>query len=92
MFPGTVFNREEGVWVWQYEGNDLFMDINEVIRFKVESLIFLDVGPVKKPPENADGSAPTVVVESPLKIICTIAEQGLGLLSWWDPQAEAVVE
>ena len=25
LMPGTVFDAEEGVWVWKYEGNDLYM-------------------------------------------------------------------
>jgi DNA-directed RNA polymerase III subunit RPC8 len=25
LMPGTVFDAEEGVWVWKYDGNDLYM-------------------------------------------------------------------
>lgn len=52
MSPLTQCNSDETeqVWVWQYESedgtHDLFMDINEEIRFKVVDEIFVDTTPV----------------------------------------------
>ena len=48
-----VYNHSdetEQVWVWQYqteEGtHDLFMDVNESIRFRVVDKVFVDTTPV----------------------------------------------
>jgi hypothetical protein len=42
-----ISDANEGVWVWKFDGNDLFMDPDEPIRFRVENDVFLDVGPVQ---------------------------------------------
>lgn len=42
------FDRSERVWIWNYEGNSLFLDVNETIRVRVLSELFLDVPPVEK--------------------------------------------
>jgi DNA-directed RNA polymerase III subunit RPC8 len=31
MKPSTVFNEAEQVWVWNYQGNDLYIDLQEVL-------------------------------------------------------------
>eukprot|EP00958_Prasinococcus_capsulatus_P022672 scaffold3202_cov407-Prasinococcus_capsulatus_cf.AAC.24 len=33
-------DRSESLWVWKYEGNDLFMDLNQEVRFQVEAVEF----------------------------------------------------
>ncbi|KAJ2816904.1 DNA-directed RNA polymerase III complex subunit Rpc25, partial [Coemansia furcata] len=45
MPVGSEFNGTEGVWVWRYEGNELFMDLDEQVRFQVLDSTFLDVNP-----------------------------------------------
>jgi DNA-directed RNA polymerase III subunit RPC8 len=97
---GTTFNLEERLWVWNYDGNELFMDLDEKIRFRVLTESFAEVAPVQKEALlaavanklNGSGSlteadqqlalesVPTV---PPYKIIASVAEDGLGLLSWW---------
>lgn len=46
----SLSDETEQVWVWQYESedgtHDLFMDINEEIRFKVVDEVFVDTTPV----------------------------------------------
>ncbi|KAF9917853.1 hypothetical protein BX616_011096, partial [Lobosporangium transversale] len=46
---GTEFNSEEQVWVWMYDENEMFMDIDESIRFRVESEQFFDTSPSVRP-------------------------------------------
>lgn len=41
---GSEFDPDEGVWVWKYDGNNFYIDKDELIRFKVESEIFHDLG------------------------------------------------
>jgi DNA-directed RNA polymerase III subunit RPC8 len=40
----TIFSDvNEQLWVWIWEGNELYMDIDEKIRFRVVDGIFSDV-------------------------------------------------
>ncbi|KIJ55480.1 hypothetical protein M422DRAFT_220177 [Sphaerobolus stellatus SS14] len=64
----------------------MYIDRNELARVRVESDEFFDDEP--GPPKAAEG----VVVQkppkrSPFQIICSMAEQGLGPVSWWDNAA-----
>jgi DNA-directed RNA polymerase III subunit RPC8 len=45
LMENTVYNREESVWVWNYDGQELFMDPGNWIRFRIEQSQFIDVGP-----------------------------------------------
>ena len=42
-------DQKEQLWVWEYEmeggKHDMFMDIDEEIRFRVESELFVDTSP-----------------------------------------------
>ena len=42
-------DQEEQLWVWEYSaeggGHDLFMDIDEEVRFRVLEEVFVDVSP-----------------------------------------------
>ncbi|KAI8928449.1 RNA polymerase III subunit Rpc25-domain-containing protein [Entophlyctis helioformis] len=55
LMPDSEYDSQEGVWVWKYDGNDLFMDREEPIRFRVENEAFVDVGPVKEPKAASAG-------------------------------------
>lgn len=50
VVASSLSDETEQVWVWQYESedgtHDLFMDINEEIRFKVVDEVFVDTTPV----------------------------------------------
>jgi DNA-directed RNA polymerase III subunit RPC8 len=37
----SVFNSEEGLWIWKYEENDLTLDIGEEVYFTVSHYFFL---------------------------------------------------
>ncbi|PIK42755.1 putative DNA-directed RNA polymerase III subunit RPC8 [Apostichopus japonicus] len=84
------FDETEQVWVWQYESedgtHDLFMDINEEIRFKVVDEVFVDTTPVG--PEDLAEPVQDPLLEnqpkkSPYSLVGSISEPGLGLLTWW---------
>jgi len=87
----SKFVDAEQLWVWEYEtdegSHDLFMDINEEIRFRVIDEEFEDLTPEgpAAPSGKADGES-TVLAEakrSPYTISGSVSESGLGLLSWW---------
>lgn len=84
----SKFDEDEQLWVWEYTtddgGHDLFMDINEEIRFRVVDEVFTDLSPAgpemsgeKKSTDDAENK------RSPYSITGSISEPGLGLRSWW---------
>ncbi|XP_074638468.1 DNA-directed RNA polymerase III subunit RPC8-like isoform X2 [Acropora palmata] len=84
----SKFDEDEQLWVWEYateEGtHDMFMDVNEEIRFRVVDEIFTDLSPAG--PEMLSEKKPADEVEnkrSPFTITGSITEPGLGLKSWW---------
>ncbi|XP_077979998.1 DNA-directed RNA polymerase III subunit RPC8-like [Glandiceps talaboti] len=85
----SKFDEAEQVWVWEYETeegtHDLFMDVNEEIRFKVVDETFVDTTPVG-PKTIGEGSEVTDqdAKRSPYSLTGSISEPGLGLLSWWN--------
>lgn len=50
-------NKDEQLWVWEYESedgkHDMFMDIDEEIRFRVIEEIFVDTSPSSGECEHA---------------------------------------
>ncbi|KAJ1964365.1 DNA-directed RNA polymerase III complex subunit Rpc25 [Dipsacomyces acuminosporus] len=82
MPVGSEFDATEGVWVWRFDGNELFMDLDELVRFRVLDLKFLDVNPPR--PKVGDADTAPVSHQSPFSLVCSVVDSGLGLLSWWE--------
>uniref|UniRef100_A0A6M2DMN0 DNA-directed RNA polymerase III subunit RPC8 n=1 Tax=Xenopsylla cheopis TaxID=163159 RepID=A0A6M2DMN0_XENCH len=84
------FDEIEQAWIWEYDlgdgtTHDLYMDIGEKIRFRVTNEIFEETSPDSGPPGTQQTSTnPSDTVQAAYKIIATICEPGLGLLSWWN--------
>ncbi|RCH87315.1 DNA-directed RNA polymerase III subunit RPC8 [Rhizopus azygosporus] len=57
--PGSKFDPAEQVWVWNYEGEKMFMDIEEPIRVRVLREQFTDTTPTSHPPAKAAGRRPS---------------------------------
>jgi hypothetical protein len=53
-----------------YDDVPMYMDLHESIRFRVESLAYVDVGPVK---ETAANTNEEILRDPPLKIIVIIS-------------------
>eukprot|EP00850_Spirogloea_muscicola_P015172 SM000114S24135 [mRNA] locus=s114:165715:167771:- [translate_table: standard] len=66
-------NEEEELWVWRFGDNELFMDIDEEVRFRVAQVSF-----VPTPLEPEPGAPPF----APMRIVGDINADGLGLVSW----------
>ncbi|XP_078347084.1 DNA-directed RNA polymerase III subunit RPC8-like [Oculina patagonica] len=84
----SKFDEDEQLWVWEYMtddgGHDLFMDINEEIRFRVVDEVFTDLSPAGPEMSGEKQSADeTENKRSPYTITGSISEPGLGLRSWW---------
>ncbi|KAF6262451.1 RNA polymerase III subunit Rpc25-domain-containing protein [Scenedesmus sp. NREL 46B-D3] len=96
----SYYNDDEGVWVWKYEGSDMFMDLGEEIRFRIASLRFNPTPTAAQLQQQAaaaaaaaaaDGGQPPPAgptVHSPLEVLGDIDGDGLGLTCWWQPVAE----
>lgn len=86
QFPSR-FDQTEQVWIWEYETpdgekHDFFMDIGEIIRFRVVQETFTESSPNNPhgPQETTEKSESV----SPYTLEAAIDEPGLGLLTWWD--------
>ncbi|EFN81651.1 DNA-directed RNA polymerase III subunit RPC8 [Harpegnathos saltator] len=79
------FDQRDQVWVWEYkteEGSthDLYVDLEELIRFRVVNEIFTEETP--KPPDTVEKEETNKV--APYILHGSIDEAGLGPLLWWE--------
>lgn len=74
-------DHKEQLWVWNVDGDTLFYDNNEMVRFQVIDEEWHDQTP--SGPTSRDEEAP---VKAPYKIKGTMAKDGLGVCLWWDSQ------
>ncbi|ODQ66550.1 hypothetical protein NADFUDRAFT_45986 [Nadsonia fulvescens var. elongata DSM 6958] len=88
LFEGSVFVPKEQAWVWRTEDNELYMDTNEKIRFRIEEEQFHDLlpriapsNPNLKPDEASEYSANQI---PPYALIGSCQSDGVGLISWWE--------
>lgn len=51
MQKPSEFDEKEKLWVWKFEENELFMDLDCPVRFRVEKVIFADPTPKDKEKE-----------------------------------------
>ncbi|KAL1651409.1 DNA-directed RNA polymerase III complex subunit Rpc25 [Diplodia intermedia] len=80
LFEGVKYVGAERVWVWVTEqGDELFFDLEETVRFRVEAEIWTDQSP--QAPTTDD--TPTER-KSPYRIIASMAQAGLGPTLWWE--------
>lgn len=85
LFENTEFKPVEKAWVWKPEpegDTELYIDINEKIRFRIEEELFFNVKP--------QSSKEAVGVEEPAKknaayaLTASMQTEGMGCISWWD--------
>jgi len=70
----SEFNEEEKLWVWKYDGQDVFMDMEEDVRFRVVNVKYPQI-----PIEQEKNAKPF----APMAITGDITADGLGFVSWW---------
>jgi len=85
LFEGSTFDIKENVWIWNNDGNEFYMDKNEIIRFRVEEEAFEDQLPI--PPHLQDDRM-EVERKPPYKIIASAQQAGMGLVAWWAEEEE----
>ncbi|KAI9846477.1 MAG: DNA-directed RNA polymerase III subunit rpc25 [Sclerophora amabilis] len=73
-------NPVEQTWIWENDGTQLYFDVKETVRFRVESEEWNDQSPVAPVASNAGASTER---KSPYAIQGSMSQAGLGLISWW---------
>ncbi|KAH7326354.1 RNA polymerase III subunit Rpc25-domain-containing protein [Stachybotrys elegans] len=76
--PGAEYNHSEQLWIWNFDGESLFYDIHEMVRFQVIDEEWHDQTPAG--PTQTDEAA----VKTPYRIKGSMARDGLGVCLWWD--------
>ena len=77
--------------MWHYEpGLLLWMEVDDLVRFRVVSEAFTDITPMSAPRSrgglldtNLAGNSAQI---PPYQLRCSIQEDGLGPLAWWQDQ------
>lgn len=90
LFENSQFVAREQAWMWcPDEEQELFLDTNEKIRFRIEQEKFQDLPPLKQgyvgsgatTNDEADPEKPGV---PPYSLIASCQGEGMGLVSWWE--------
>ncbi|KAL7663154.1 DNA-directed RNA polymerase subunit [[Candida] zeylanoides] len=83
FFENCTFRPQDRAWVWAPDDEtELFIDINEKIRFRVEEEIFSNIKP-KSSSEAAGLDEPKDKVP-PYALLASCQTDGMGCVSWWD--------
>jgi len=84
----SMFISEEGsgVWRWDYEGEQLFLDLFQEVRLRVKQVQF---NPIPTPAEMKEGLGTPAMPFKAMEVIGTMNEDGLGAVSWWESAEEA---
>ncbi|KAK3397488.1 RNA polymerase III subunit Rpc25-domain-containing protein [Sordaria brevicollis] len=76
----SEFDTTEKVWVWKEDGQELYFDNNEMVRFRVIGEEWHDQTPTG--PVEVDQAANQLL--PPYKITGSMKEGGLGCCLWWE--------
>ncbi|CAK7903883.1 DNA-directed RNA polymerase III subunit RPC8 [[Candida] anglica] len=83
LFENCSFRPADKAWVWQPdEETELFIDVNEKIRFRIEEEIFVNIKP--KTSSEAQGLSEPENKVSPYALLASCQTDGMGCVSWWD--------
>ena len=94
----AVWDEQERLWLWRYEGHDLYLDLEQEVRVKVQHVSYArrdsPAVEAEEAEEREKAAAEGVQLERKkdniasyhpaMKVIASIKEDGLGLLAWWD--------
>jgi DNA-directed RNA polymerase III subunit RPC8 len=80
LFEDTSFDHNEQVWVWQSGDDMLYLDKNELVRFRIEEEEFIDNTPLN--PSLRD-SVVDADRNPPYRLIASCYQSGLGVVAWW---------
>lgn len=84
LFENCRFSELEQAWIYSLDENELFIDINEKIRFRVEEEIFYNVKPKTNSDIEEDEEEKAKSTLPPYSITASCQDYGMGCVSWWD--------
>ncbi|KAI1076758.1 RNA polymerase III subunit Rpc25-domain-containing protein [Whalleya microplaca] len=76
----TEFDHHEQLWTWIVEGERMYYDRNEMVRFAVSEESWNDQTPESTEQEDVDKAKKL----SPYKIQGSMIKDGLGVCLWWE--------
>ncbi|KAI5862655.1 RNA polymerase III subunit Rpc25-domain-containing protein [Durotheca rogersii] len=76
----TQYDHNEAAWTWIYEGEAMWYDKNEMVRFQVVDEAWQDQTPESTEQEAIEKAKKL----SPYSIQGTMLKEGLGVCLWWD--------
>lgn len=71
-------SHSEQIWVWAFDEERLYYDINEKVRFQVVDEEWHDQTP------TGPGRQQQTDQKTPYKIKGSMVKEGLGICLWWD--------
>ena len=82
LFEKAYFQPKDQVWIWPSEDSgDLYLDVGNVVRFRVEQDVFYDNSPDSAP--SADQNMQAKKLMPPFEIIASMKDTGYGQVAWW---------
>ncbi|TVY20444.1 DNA-directed RNA polymerase III subunit RPC8, partial [Lachnellula arida] len=84
---GTYFADTTQEMIWAPEGDKMYFDNHETVRFRVEEEEWNDAAPVGPKREGIE-----VERKSPYKLVGSMEEPGMGPCLWWDEDMEGEME
>ncbi|WLF78018.1 DNA-directed RNA polymerase III complex subunit Rpc25 [Lodderomyces elongisporus] len=82
LFENCEFGEKEKAWIWKTDESELYLDINERIRFRVEQENFYNVKP--KTSSEASGLEEPKEKLPAYSITASCQAPGMGCVSWWE--------
>ncbi|CCE83705.1 Piso0_004291 [Millerozyma farinosa CBS 7064] len=82
FFENCEFKPTEKAWVWRPDDEtELYIDVNEKIRFRIEEEVFVNVKADTRENEDEETKANRA---PPYAILASCQTDGMGCISWWD--------
>ncbi len=95
LMEPNFFNKKEKLWFWSYDGKNYYYEKNAKCRIKVLDVSFKNSKDIanmiseKLEEENNDEITEDDLMkslkrENIMEIYCTMAQEGLGPIKWWE--------
>lgn len=84
----SVFNAKEKAWMWQFQDNEIFLDLHDTVRVRVTSVQYAALRRTgdEQPPDKPNSLLADR--EVPMRVFASMHEDGLGNVAWWADEGE----
>ncbi|CAN3361119.1 DNA-directed RNA polymerase III subunit RPC8 [Diutina catenulata] len=81
LFENCEYKETDKAWVWRPDDeSELFIDINEKVRFRLEEEVFANI----KPKSGYETEEEIENRPRPYVLIGSMQTEGMGCVSWWE--------